>query len=422
MRDLLSEKNPDDYDFAVSSPPEVTRKLFRRVIPTGIRHGTVTVLFEGFSFEATTFRTENGYSDGRRPDSVSFAGCLDEDLRRRDFTVNALALDLKNQRIIDLFDGAGDLKRKLIRCIGSPRERFQEDALRLLRAVRFASRLGFEIDPPTFEAMTEAAPSVKKISAERIRDELTKIMKSPKPSVGWELMRRTGLTAAVLPELLPCIGFRETEASRRDLYTHLLETCDALPPEKPALRWAALLHDIGKPHPPEAESGRKPEAGDEKTSAEIAASVMRRLKFPNAETETVRFLVESGAIRYDSSWSDGAVRRFAAAVPGKLRDDWFALRRAEVLADEAPSADPTVLCEFRGRLQKCEAENPPLSVKDLAVNGNDLVAAGFPKTKLIGDALRFLLETVWESPQNNTRERLLQLAGEYRLRVTGNQS
>ena len=228
--------------------------------------------------------------------------------------------------------------------------------------------------------------------------------------------------AAVLPELLPCIGFRETEASRRDLYTHLLETCDALPPEKPALRWAALLHDIGKPHPPEAESGRKPEAGDEKTSAEIAASVMRRLKFPNAETETVRFLVESGAIRYDSSWSDGAVRRFAAAVPGKLRDDWFALRRAEVLADEAPSADPTVLCEFRGRLQKCEAENPPLSVKDLAVNGNDLVAAGFPKTKLIGDALRFLLETVWESPQNNTRERLLQLAGEYRLRVTGNQS
>ena len=135
MRDLLSEKNPDDYDFAVSSPPEVTRKLFRRVIPTGIRHGTVTVLFEGFSFEATTFRTENGYSDGRRPDSVSFAGCLDEDLRRRDFTVNALALDLKNRRIIDLFDGAGDLKRKLIRCIGSPRAVRRGSGFRKTRCV-----------------------------------------------------------------------------------------------------------------------------------------------------------------------------------------------------------------------------------------------------------------------------------------------
>ena len=150
VRDLLSGKNPADYDFAVSSPPELTCKLFRRVIPTGIKHGTVTVLFEGFSFEATTFRTENGYSDSRRPDSVSFTGSLAEDLKRRDFTVNALALDLKNQKIIDLFDGCGDLKRKLIRCIGSPQERFEEDALRLLRAVRFASCLGFEIDHPTF--------------------------------------------------------------------------------------------------------------------------------------------------------------------------------------------------------------------------------------------------------------------------------
>lgn len=421
VRDLLSGKNPADYDFAVSSPPELTCKLFRRVIPTGIKHGTVTVLFEGFSFEATTFRTENGYSDSRRPDSVSFTGSLAEDLKRRDFTVNALALDLKNQKIIDLFDGCGDLKRKLIRCIGSPQERFEEDALRLLRAVRFASCLGFEIDHPTFEAIVKAAPSVKKISAERIRDELTKIMKSSKPSIGWELMRRSGLITAVLPELVPCIGFQETENRRRDLYTRLIETCDALPPEKPLLRWAALLNNIGKTKSLAEKDNRQSDNDYGKISAEIAGAVMRRLKFSNEQTQTVRLLIKTGTIRYDSSWSDGAIRRFAAAVPENLWDDWFTLRRAEALTEESRTT-LLLLDEFRERFRKCAMENPALSLKDLAINGVDLLAAGFPKSRIIGDTLKFLLEVVLENPSENTRERLTELAKEYLLRTSENQS
>ena len=386
VRDLLSGKNPADYDFAVSSPPELTCKLFRRVIPTGIKHGTVTVLFEGFSFEATTFRTENGYSDSRRPDSVSFTGSLAEDLKRRDFTVNALALDLKNQKIIG-----------------------------------FASCLGFEIDHPTFEAIVKAAPSVKKISAERIRDELIKIMKSSKPSIGWELMRRSGLITAVLPELLPCIGFQETENRRRDLYARLIETCDALPPEKPLLRWAALLNNIGKTKSLAEKDNRQSDNDYGKISAEIAGAVMRRLKFSNEQTQTVRLLIKTGTIRYDSSWSDGAIRRFAAAVPENLWDDWFTLRRAEALTEESRTT-LLLLDEFRERFRKCAMENPALSLKDLAINGADLLVAGFPKSRIIGNTLKFLLEVVLENPSENTRERLTELAKEYLLRTSENQS
>ena len=249
----------------------------------------------------------------------------------------------------------------------------------------------------------KAAPSVKKISAERIRDELTKIMKSSKPSIGWELMRRSGLITAVLPELLPCIGFQETENRRRDLYTRLIETCDALPPEKPLLRWAALLNHIGKTKSLAEKDNRQSDNDYGEIAAEIAGAVMRRLKFSNEQTQTFRLLIKTGTIRYDSSWSDGAIRRFAAAVPENLWDDWFTLRRAEALTEESRTT-LLLLDEFRERFRKCAMEHPALSLTDLAINGADLLAARFPNSRIIDTTFQFLLEMSMKHPTETPRE------------------
>ena len=217
VRDLLLGKRPTDFDFTTDARPEAVMKMFRSVIPTGIRHGTVTVLYKKQSFEVTSFRSEESYSDGRHPDRVSFDCTLEEDLKRRDFTINALALDLEKRKIVDLFDGRGDLKRGIIRCIGDPAERFREDALRLLRAARFASRLSFSIEGQTAEAMKRLAETVSRISVERIRDEIMKIMTSPRPSVGLEILRKSGILAVILPEIIPCIGFEQNEYHRFDV-------------------------------------------------------------------------------------------------------------------------------------------------------------------------------------------------------------
>lgn len=414
VRDLLLGKRPTDFDFTTDARPEAVMKLFRSVIPTGIRHGTVTVLYRHHSFEVTSYRSEESYSDGRHPDRVSFDCTLEEDLKRRDFTINALALDIAGKRIIDLFDGRSDLKNKRIRCIGNPEERFREDALRLMRAARFASRLSFTIEEKTFEAMKRLAPSVSRISVERIREEIMKIITSPRPSVGFEMMRETGLTKTVLPELENCVGFEQNEFHRFDVYRHLLAACDYLPAEKPQIRLAALLHDIGKPASFALRDGRRTFYGHEIKSADMADRIMHRLKFSNSEIETVLFLIRNHMIHYTPEWSDSAVRRFMAAVPPEKRPDFFALKEADAFAHEGTRPNPLFQKEFLDRIAACEAQNAALSLKDLAVNGNDLASIGFPKTPQMGRMLKILLEAVLDDPQMNTKEKLLNLAVNYR--------
>lgn len=418
VRDLLLGKRPTDYDFATDACPEAVQKLFHSVIPTGIKHGTVTVLYKKQSFEVTSFRREENYSDGRHPDCVAFGCSLEEDLKRRDFTINALALDLKSKKIIDLFGGKEDLKIKKIRCIGEARHRFEEDALRLLRAARFASRLSFSIEQETFEAMKQLAHSISRISVERIRGEIMKILASKTPSIGLEILRETGLLETILPELQACVDFEQNEFHRFDVYRHLLVACDALPPEKPLLRLAALLHDIGKPTAFAVRDGRRTFYGHELRSAEIADRLMHRLKFSNNEIETVLFFIRNHMIHYTSQWSDSAVRRFMATVPEEKRSDFFALKAADAFAHEGIAPNVNFQNEFLDRIAACEAENAALTLKDLAVNGNDLAAVGIPKTAQMGKILEILLEAVLDDPQMNTKESLLNLAVNYRRHFT----
>ena len=283
VRDLLTGRPHTDFDIATNARPEQVGKLFRRVIPTGIKHGTVTVLFRDVTFEVTTYRTEAGYTDGRRPDKVSFAPSILDDLARRDFTINAMAWDLNAHRLIDPHDGRKDLARGIIRAIGDPSERFREDGLRPLRACRIASQLDFNVEEVTRDAIPGALDILSRVSAERVRDELVKILESPLPSRGLILMKETRILTVVLPELLEGVGVAQGDLHCYDVFTHSVHACDAAPSSSLALRLAALLHDVGKPRSLAPGPGGRPTFyGHDKVSAEMTEAILMRLKMPNA--------------------------------------------------------------------------------------------------------------------------------------------
>ena len=425
VRDMLMGKAPHDWDITTDATPEQVSSIFYRVIPTGIAHGTVTVHFSGKEIEVTTFRTESGYSDGRHPDSVAYTTKLEEDLSRRDFTMNSIAASLKDGRIIDPFDGKTDIKSRIIRTVGNPLERFCEDGLRPVRAVRFSARLGFEIEAETLRAMQE--PSVlqktRGISCERFRDELVKLLGAPKPSLGLLLMERTGILSIFLPELLEGRGCSQADDRGYhifDVLDHNIYACDGAPMQKPLLRLAALLHDAGKPR------SRTERTIDGKTvinfynherhSAKIARELMTRLKFSNAETEYVCHLIEQHMFHYEPTWSDAAVRRFLVRTGADYVDDLFDLRLADMYGKyNEPvrvhdSAACELLLEFKERIQSVQKENSALSLKALAVNGTDLIAIGIPPGKLLGEILAELFDTVLDDPAQNERNALLAIA------------
>ena len=250
VRDIFLHKKPHDFDVATNATPQDVMKLFKVVIPTGFEHGTVTVHFEGLEIEVTTFRTESGYSDGRHPDSVNYAATIEEDLSRRDFTINAIAADLKNGKIVDPFGGRRDIKKKVIRTVGKARDRFTEDGLRPVRCLRFACKLGFSIEKCTYSELfdDEIRKKIGSISIERFRDEFDKILASAKPSVGLKLLEETGMTSIFIPELLVgrgCVQSDQKGFHDFDVLDHLYYACDGAPIEKPNVRLAALFHDIG---------------------------------------------------------------------------------------------------------------------------------------------------------------------------------
>ena len=410
VRDHLLGKPNSDYDFCTDATPDQVISMFRKVIPTGIKHGTVTVLFKGESFEVTTFRTEGAYSDQRHPDSVTFVTDLAEDLSRRDFTVNAFAADCLDGKIIDLFDGMKDLKSKTIRAIGIPEERFEEDALRLMRLARFCSKLGFEPDSETMKAATKLSESISNVSQERIYDELSKILMTEKPTVGLRLLEDMGVLGIILPELTECRRIEQTKVGANDVLEHIYNTVDAAAHfnYNYNVRLAALLHDIAKPQTMVINSyGIMRFIGHDIKSAQMARAVLRRLKCSNQLTDTVCNLIENHMVKYRDNWTDGAVKRFIRRVGKENINELFELQWCDQIASEGKSKveeyDP-----FIRRIM--ELENEPMSVRDLAVTGDDLAAAGIPRSKVMGDILNDLLEMVIDYPTLNEKETLINQA------------
>jgi putative nucleotidyltransferase with HDIG domain len=410
VRDYLLGREVSDFDAATDARPEEIVRAYRRVIPTGIKHGTVTVLFKGLEIEVTTFRTESGYVDGRHPGTVEFASTIEEDLSRRDFTINAMAFDLAAKLLIDPHGGREDLARRLVRAVGDPLERFREDGLRPLRAIRFAAQLAFDVDPGTLAAIGPSVERFRMVSAERVRDELQKILLSPLPSIGFRLLERTGLLAEISPELAACRGVDQRGMHVFDVLDHLYASVDAAPNEL-ALRLAAVLHDIGKPAAKEERPGGDPTFyRHEEYSAQAAEAMLKRLRFPNALVDEVAHLVRCHMFSYDESWSDAAVRRFIARVGTDSLDRLFALRLADGTGITGVPADPRSLDPLRERIEAILVAKEAFGLADLAVKGGDLVAIGIPAGPKIGVLLRELLETVIDDPTLNQRERLIGIA------------
>lgn len=405
-----------DYDFATDATPEEVSAICKKVIPVGIAHGTVLVLFEDQEFEITTFRSDGVYTDNRRPDSVAFVKTIDEDLMRRDFTINAFAYDINKNKLIDLFDGKRDLKKKIIRAIGNPAERFEEDALRMLRGCRLASKLEFEIEEETLQAITSHAALIKNISAERVRDELIKIMGTRKPSIAIELMRETGLLELLLPEFLAGYGVEQNRFHKYDVYYHNLYSCDAAPQDNYIVRIAALFHDIAKP-----QTSREKEETDgnsfynhEIIGSKIAYKILKRLKFSKIEVEKITHLIRHHMFYYTKEWTDGAVRRFLRNVGVENLDDLFALRDADREGNGTKQGIPKTFLDFKDKIVEIIEEDNALKVTDLAINGNDLMVSSQLKPgPIIGEILNYLLEMVLDDPALNERDMLLKLADEY---------
>jgi tRNA nucleotidyltransferase (CCA-adding enzyme) len=415
IRDLLLGRPSVDFDIATSArPPEVARVFGRRrTIPTGEKHGTVTVLTdvagERHGVEITTFRGEGAYSDGRRPDAVAFVSDLVEDLRRRDFTVNALALDPLAARVTDPFGGVSDLEARILRAVGDAAQRFGEDGLRIMRAVRLAAQLGFALDPATEAAIPGALAVFRKVSMERVRDELLKLLAAPAPSVGLRLMLSSGILAVVIPELAEGVGVAQNRFHAHDVFEHTLHTVDETRGDA-IVRLGALLHDVAKPRtraPKEDAPGEFSFFRHESVGAEMADAIGRRLKLSNRDRERVVALVAHHMFWYTPEWTDATVRRFVGRVGTELLPDLFALREGDVRA-RGRGEDPGVeVAELKRRIEAEIAAQRAMKVTDLAVGGQDVMRVlGVPPGRIVGVVLARLLERVIDDPALNTREAL----------------
>lgn len=415
VRDLLRGSLADDWDIATSALPEAVQGCFPQTVPTGLRHGTVTVLRQGRAFEVTTYRAEGPYTDHRRPDGVVFVTALEQDLARRDFTVNAMAWH-PVRGLRDPFGGQRDLARRVLRAVGNPDTRFREDALRMLRAVRFAAQLDFDIDPATLQAITREAGSMALISGERVRVELDKWLLAA-ASHRWGLFRDTGLMAVVLPELDRCFQVpQNTPWHLADVGTHSLQAA-AKAPRQRAVRWALLLHDIGKAQSRVTDAaGRDHFQGHGTLSESLAAAVLDRLRWDKATRERILHLIR----HHDREVlpEPRAVRRAVARIGSGAFGDWLAVRRADLAAQAPVQAQPvlTALETVEALWQAAEAAGACLTVNRLAISGRDLMALGVPQGPEVGVLLNRLLEQVLEEPALNERARLLELAAELKLK------
>jgi len=420
VRNQLLGLEEKDYDLATDALPQDIMKIFRKVIPTGIKHGTVTVLFKGEAYEITTFRVDGKYTDGRRPDSISYTSDINEDLKRRDFTINSIAYDILEEKLIDPNEGLVDLEKKIIRAIGNPDERFQEDGLRPLRACRFAAQLDFVIEKQTFQAISRNIDKFRSVSKERVYDELVKTMKAEKPSTTFRLLLDSGLLEIISPEMVSCVGLKQREKHKLDVFEHLITTCDNCPKTDIELRFAGLFHDIGKKDTLViTEEGTPTFHNHEIPSARKAVRIMKNLKFPNKSIQRIEHLIRHHMFNYEPLWSDAAVRRLIARVGLESIDSLLTLQRADMSSMWKSEEDYKLLDELNVRVKKLTEQNSAFTVKSLNINGNDLFReAGIPRGPVMGNILDDLLEMVLENPDFNNRDVLLgkalDLFGNYR--------
>lgn len=413
IRDSILGRIPDDWDITTSAAPDQVKALFRRTLDTGIRHGTVTVMLGKEGFEVTTYRIDGEYEDSRHPKEVTFTANLAEDLKRRDFTINAMAYN-DGTGLVDLFEGIRDLDGKIIRCVGNAKERFAEDALRIMRAVRFSAQLGYDIEEQTKEAVRQLAPNLRQISAERIQAELIKLVTSPHP----EYLRRAyelGITREIMPEFDACM---ETEQNNpHHCYSvgdHTLAAMQAVPPDK-VLRLAMLFHDIGKPDTLTTdENGVHHFHGHPAVSEEMSRKILRRLKFDNHTTDQVTRLV-----RYHDYKVEPTQKNVRRAVM-KVGEDIFPLLLQVKKADmEAQSAyqrreKEENLQDVSRLYEQIISQKQCVSLKSLAVSGKDLMEyTKMEPGKRIGEVLRYLLDFVVDDPSRNEKEVLLGEAERY---------
>ena len=418
VRDLLLDREVHDYDLATNLKPEALARLFPRTHSVGARFGTVLVIERSAVYEITTFRRDGLYTDGRRPDAVEWADTIEEDLARRDFTINAMACDPTTGAILDPFGGLRDLEARVIRAVGDPERRFGEDGLRLFRAVRFASQLDFEIEPATLRGLVVCAPMLEKIAPERVRDEFDKLLAVERPSSGLALLHETGLLRRFLPELAACYGVPQNPHHAYDVFHHSLAAVDRSERGNPVVRLAALFHDLGKPETRVQLSDTASFHNHQYSGERMVDRIMRRLRYPNETRERVMHLVRHHMFHYTADWTDGAVRRFLRTIGPENVDELFLMRAADTMGNGLRRRLAPELVELRKRADAILEAESALSVRDLAVGGTDLMQdLGLSPGPIIGRILHALLDEVLDDPTRNTREHLLSRARQLALEL-----
>ncbi|MCK5605524.1 CCA tRNA nucleotidyltransferase [Candidatus Pacearchaeota archaeon] len=421
VRDMILGIPSADIDIATNATPEQVAQLFKKVIPTGIDHGTVTVLYDGAAYEITTYRHDIT-TDGRNA-TIKFADTIEEDLSRRDFTMNAIAYNPITDEYVDPFNGVKDIKRKHIKCVGDSDTRFKEDHLRMLRAIRFYASLGkdWSIDTKTYHAIKDNAALINKISKERIKAEIDKCFtKADRADKMFYKMKECGLLKHILPELEECFGFDQHKYHKWDVFVHTLEVLGAVPKEYPLIRWAALFHDLGKPascenYGTDDMSFHKHEL----ISKGIAISIMKRLRFSGDDKRYIANLVKCHMFQCSKTLTDGAIRRFIVKLGVEYIDDICILKWADRCGNPLKKSGPLDIANtnLKKRALKILEEDAAFKITDLSINGKDIMSLlNIPAGPAIGKILKALLEEVLDSPSLNTKEILSDMIVKQRVK------
>lgn len=407
VRDSILGREPNDWDICTNCTPDRMLEMFKsfKLVPTGLKHGTVTIVIDNEPFEVTTFRIDKEYNDGRHPNKVEFTSKLKEDLKRRDFTINAMAYR-DSVGLIDFYGGMQDIEEKRIRCVGDPSQRFNEDHLRMLRAVRFSAQLRYNLDASVFQAIKELSNNIVGISKERIREEINKILLTEEPSRGFRLLYETGLLKFIIPEMIKCVKFEQRNPHHdKDVFDHIMSVLDNTKKDL-ILRLAALFHDIAKP---QCFSIDEDDIGHfynhHILGIEITEDILKRLKYDNSTIESVKILVKEHMSRYNKV-NPRMIKRLINRVGIDNIERLFELQIADIKGSKESYAIKGIE-EVKELTAVIINEKQPISVKDLAINGRDLIKLGIPQGKEVGVVLDKLLEKVLSNTEMNRKNLLI---------------